>query len=365
MVEAAQTKSFEYNLNGVKFTAELSIGESGEVMAKVTMLEGQADFNTMYWGDDEHIGENASVNSSVHQQIDLEAAGINCQDVQFDHAQKMSAPGFEYEGTNKPTLLTAGETGFITLAGETDLASVNVLGFWGTNASTPDSELNAVAGDGIPACDDDQNDSCDSGNHDDQDDHGQGGHHGGSQDDDCDDDKDDHDDKDHDDKDHGGKDWGWGKDQDDDCKDDDDKDDDGDKDWGWGKGKDDDKGDDKDDCDTGGKFGLGGKLGLGGKFGLEKASLTKSIWGKKDDDRHDDRDEDCDDDGKDSGGSKFGSNLGSKFGSKSQFDSGKFYKEFVESFGKTNTCDDDRNDDKDDEDEDDDHGAAKAWHCFL
>jgi hypothetical protein len=35
------------------------------------------------------VGDSATVDNPNHQPIDLEAAGIKCQDVQFDHAQKM------------------------------------------------------------------------------------------------------------------------------------------------------------------------------------------------------------------------------------------------------------------------------------
>ncbi|RID91347.1 hypothetical protein D2N39_13975 [Gemmobacter lutimaris] len=345
----ADTRTYEYNLDGVKFTAELYIGQSGEVEAKVTMLEGHADFNTMYWGDDTFAGDSATVNNPNHEPIDLEAAGIKCQDVQFDYAQKMSAPGFEWEGTDKPTYLEAGETGYVTLAGETNLDNVDVLGFWGTNASTPDGEMNAVAGDGIADCGEE---SC-----------------GGGRDHDHDHDHDDHDDCDrdhHDDgKDCGGKD-GHGKDNDDDkdcggwgSRDRDDDHGGGKGGWGhdggWGKGN---------DWGHSGGWGKGNDWGHSGGWG--KACDTGKDWGKDwgwgkgNDDGHGKGDTaDCGGSSKSFGWFKpLGSGFAGKF---INLDPAKFY----ESCMTQKDPEEDQAQNNDDDDDNDHHGGHGDWHCFM
>ncbi|WP_189380609.1 hypothetical protein [Gemmobacter nanjingensis] len=344
----ADSRLYEYNLEGVKFTAELYIGQSGEVEAKVTMLEGHADFNTMYWGDDSFVGDSATVDNPNHQPIDLEAAGIKCQDVQFDHAQKMSAPGFEWEGADKPTYLEAGETGFVTLSGETNLDNVDVLGFWGTNASTPDGEMNAVAGDGIADCGEDDCDHDHGGEDDEDDDDCDGGksHHGGKH---CGG-KDDHGKDDDDDKSCGG--WGkWDRDDDHGGK------------GGWGKGSDWGKGH---DWGKGNDWGRGNDWSHGGSWGKGDCGTGKDVgWGKgaswgKDWGHGKGGEADCGGSSKALGWFKpLGGGLASKF---INLDPAKFY----ESCMTQKDADEDQDQGHQNEDDDDHPGGGHGgWHAFL
>lgn len=330
------TKMYDFDLDGVKFSAEIFLNADGRVMAKVLMQEGSADFNSVFWGDADQAGESFTLEGD-ETVVNLDT--LNCQDVQFDSGLKLSLPVGPGEVLSKDTYLTAGETGFITLPGVTSIDEVAVIGVHATNASTPDGEINAIAGDDLASyCNDDDDDGgrgddCD--DDDDRHDHGRGKGHGKGRDDDDDDHM------------HHGR--GKGRDDDDD-----------DRHGGRGKGRDDDHRDhahgkdrNGNDCDDDDDRGAGKGRGRDDDDGKDdhKWSL-KSLLGKGHDtnrhgrhSRNDDDDDDDDDHGKDAGKGAFSM----------KFDAAKFYEAFVRDFGSIDDCD--RSDDTKDENEDEDEYA--------
>ncbi|HEX9856917.1 MAG TPA: hypothetical protein VGA75_01075 [Paracoccaceae bacterium] len=130
-------------VEGASFTAEAYLNGDGIIELKVTMLEGSADFNSLFWGDEEQLGDSFSFET---ESWNIDA--VHCQEIQWDGGYHLSNPEADPDPA-KGTYLEAGEVGIVTLPGVASLDDLDILGVHATNASTPDGEINAVVGTGI------------------------------------------------------------------------------------------------------------------------------------------------------------------------------------------------------------------------
>jgi hypothetical protein len=141
-------KIFTYEYDGLKFQVILT-EENGVVSAQIKVLEGWADFNAFYWGDDDHSGKsetlpdkNLNMNGEGSQYTDENGDTTN---VQWDGAQKLSDVGLGKGKENN--IVSEGETsGSFILAGVTSLDDID---FFGVRATSVNGE-GSIKGVAVP-----------------------------------------------------------------------------------------------------------------------------------------------------------------------------------------------------------------------
>lgn len=137
-------KVFEFQTEGLSYTVTVSLGEDGNYYASITMIEGSADINAVYWGDDTIDGASAKLPGPLN----MNGAGsiYEGEPVQWDDALKLSDPGLGILGAEKETYLQAGDT----LQFQLPIDSLDEIDFFGiraTSTSTPEGSIKAVSGD--------------------------------------------------------------------------------------------------------------------------------------------------------------------------------------------------------------------------
>lgn len=139
-----QEKVFEYQTEGLAYTVTVSLGADGKYYASITILEGSADINAVYWGDDNLEGDSAALPGPLN--MTGGGSSFEGEPVQWDNALKLSDPGLGESGDEKETYLQAGDT----LQVELDIESLDEIAFFGiraTSTSTPEGSIKAVSGD--------------------------------------------------------------------------------------------------------------------------------------------------------------------------------------------------------------------------
>lgn len=136
-------KQFEYNLEGLSFTVKVEIVD-GVAKATISVTEGHADFNALYWGDDANDGQSATLSGKGDNALNMNGATYEGSSVDWDGVSKLSAAGLGKEGTDKATYLTAGESVTFSLTGLTSLDAVDFLGVRATSTSTFEGSIKAV-----------------------------------------------------------------------------------------------------------------------------------------------------------------------------------------------------------------------------
>lgn len=140
-------RTFQYQLDGLSFEIRVFEAADGTVQAELTVLDGAADFNALYWGDEVEgnstfTGWNGRDNSL---NMNGEGSQYDGEAVEWDGAEKLSNTGLGREGTDKSTYLTAGETQTFTLNGLTSIEDVDFLGVRATSTSTDGGSIKAVS----------------------------------------------------------------------------------------------------------------------------------------------------------------------------------------------------------------------------
>lgn len=136
------TKKFTFEGDGYKFEVELSIDDDGNVTAKVTAVEGSADFNAFYWGDDDgeaDFGGFKGRDSSLN--MNGEGSQYDGEPVFWDGAQKISNPGLGREGQDKFSFIKEGEsqTFNLTHMSADDFENLEFFGIRATSVNGDDS----------------------------------------------------------------------------------------------------------------------------------------------------------------------------------------------------------------------------------
>lgn len=133
----SDTKSFTFEGNGYKFEVELKLVE-GVVKATVTAVEGSADFNAFYWGDDVNDGNSVGLKGPLN--MNGEGSVYDGQPVDWDGAQRLSDPGLGRAGQNKDTFIAeGGEKTFTLNMSAEDFANLDFLGIRATSVNGGDS----------------------------------------------------------------------------------------------------------------------------------------------------------------------------------------------------------------------------------
>jgi hypothetical protein len=141
-----QEKTFNYQEDGLTYSVRVFQGEGGNYYAEITVAEGHADFNAIYWGDDTEGNSDFDGFSGRDSSLNMNGAGSrhNGKPVEWDGAQKISSPGFGPHSGEK-TFLSAGETSEpILLEGLASLDDVEYLGIRATSTSTPEGSIKSV-----------------------------------------------------------------------------------------------------------------------------------------------------------------------------------------------------------------------------
>lgn len=129
--------------NGLTYTITVFQEPGGGFYAQIDVLEGAADFNALYFGDDIADGSSFSFGKS----LGMNGAGeIDNQGnpVDWDFGIKLSDPGLGKMGLSKDTYLTAGETMIVSLPGVDSFADVAEIGVRATSTSTPSGSIKTV-----------------------------------------------------------------------------------------------------------------------------------------------------------------------------------------------------------------------------
>jgi hypothetical protein len=139
---AMSTKKFTFEDDGYKFEVELSIDDDGNVTAKVTAVEGSADFNAFYWGDDDgeaDFGGFKGRDSSLN--MNGEGSQYDGEPVFWDGAQKISNPGLGRGGQDKFSFIKEGEsqTFNLTHMSADDFENLEYFGIRATSVNGDDS----------------------------------------------------------------------------------------------------------------------------------------------------------------------------------------------------------------------------------
>jgi hypothetical protein len=141
------SKVFNYELDGLKFS--VTVFKEGDVFkATITVEEGYADFNAIYWGDD--VSGNSDFDGFGGRDKSLnmngaEGSTFEGEAVEWDGAAKLSSAGLGKEGADKETFVQAGESVTLTLDGLNSLDQIDFLGIRATSTSTPEGSIKTIA----------------------------------------------------------------------------------------------------------------------------------------------------------------------------------------------------------------------------
>lgn len=129
------TKTFTFEGDGYKFEVVLTLVD-GVVTAKVTAVEGSADFNAFYWGDGDDTGDFGGFkgkDSSLN--MNGEGSQYDGEAVLWDDAQKISNPGLGKDGEDKFSFIKEGDSYTFDLT-NMSAEEFNSLEFFGIRATT-------------------------------------------------------------------------------------------------------------------------------------------------------------------------------------------------------------------------------------
>lgn len=165
-------REFDIVENGLSYTVRVTQAPDGSFSATITVIEGAADFNALYFGDAVDDGSSAALKGNLN----MNGRG----DPDWDGAIKLSDPGLGKAGAAKPTYLEAGESFTFKLPGVDSFDDITTIGVRATSTSTPEGSIKSVAvHDGDDDGGDDGGDGGDTGGGDGGDTGGGGGDGGG------------------------------------------------------------------------------------------------------------------------------------------------------------------------------------------
>lgn len=135
-------RTFTWQTEGLSYTVTVYTDENGQIMADITINEGFADINGLYWGDETMEGKSVSLGESLN--MNGSGSTLDGEKVQWDDAQMLSKPGLGTEGTEKATFLQAGDTLTVQLDA-TSLEDIDFFGIRATSTSTPEGSIKGVS----------------------------------------------------------------------------------------------------------------------------------------------------------------------------------------------------------------------------
>ncbi|MDD7971302.1 hypothetical protein [Roseinatronobacter alkalisoli] len=136
------TKTFTFEGDGYKFEVELTLDADGNVTAKVTAVEGSADFNAFFWSDGDDTADFDGF-SRKESSLNMNGEGSKyegedgVEDVLWDGAHVNSLPGLGKEGEGKQSFVGEGDTKTFDLAGMTaeDFENLEYFGIRATSVN--------------------------------------------------------------------------------------------------------------------------------------------------------------------------------------------------------------------------------------
>ncbi len=126
------TAEYFCQLDGLSFTVQVYQLPDGSFEGKITVDEGSADFNAIYFGDGIDDGSSASLNGPLNMN--------NGSSTDWDQAIKLSSPGLGKLGADKPTFLSEGESFSFALDIDS-LDEIADIGIRATSTSTPEGSI--------------------------------------------------------------------------------------------------------------------------------------------------------------------------------------------------------------------------------
>jgi len=142
-------KLFNYTLDGLVFSVRV-FEDDGVIKAEVTVEEGYADFNAIYWGDDTPDNSDFDGFGGKDKSLNMngaEGSTYDGNDVEWDGAAKLSSAGLGKEGEDKPSFLSAGESFTFDLGSSSDfdIEDIDYLGIRATSTSTDAGSIKTIA----------------------------------------------------------------------------------------------------------------------------------------------------------------------------------------------------------------------------
>ena len=130
-------KTFDISYSGL--TLKVNAVDMGGGITKffIECLEGYADLNAIYWGDDIADGSNYDLGTKKDNSLNMNGTGAD-----FDGGMKLSSTGLGPAGTAKDTHITAGET--LSFTGNVNWDDVDTFGLRATSTSTSGGSIKGV-----------------------------------------------------------------------------------------------------------------------------------------------------------------------------------------------------------------------------
>lgn len=143
-------------MDGLTFTFRVYQLPDGSFEGKITVFEGSADFNAIYFGDGTDDGDSASLGGALNMN--------GGSDTDWDQAVQLSRPGLGSAGTDKPTYLSEGESFTFPL----DIESLDEIAEVGIRATSTSTDAGSIKCELTPINEEDDGHDEDD-NHDDED----------------------------------------------------------------------------------------------------------------------------------------------------------------------------------------------------
>ena len=130
-------KTFDISYSGL--TLKVNAVDMGDGTTKffIECLNGYADLNALYWGDDVNDGSSYDLGTKKDNSLNMNGTGAD-----FDGGMKLSSPGLGPDGTAKSTYITAGET--LSFCGNVNWNDVDTFGIRATSTSTAEGSIKGV-----------------------------------------------------------------------------------------------------------------------------------------------------------------------------------------------------------------------------
>jgi hypothetical protein len=130
-------KTFDIVYSGL--TLKVNAVDMGGGVTKffITCLNGYADLNALYWGDDVADSSNFDLGDKKDNSLNMNGSGAD-----FDGGMKLSSTGLGPAGTAKSTYITAGET--LSFTGNVNWDDVDTFGVRATSTSTSGGSIKGV-----------------------------------------------------------------------------------------------------------------------------------------------------------------------------------------------------------------------------
>ncbi len=142
-------------MDGLTFTFRVYQLPDGSFEGKITVFEGSADFNAIYFGDGIDDGDSASLGGALNMN--------GGSDTDWDQAVQLSRPGLGRAGTDKPTYLSEGESFTFAL----DIESLDEIAEVGIRATSTSTDAGSIKCELTPINEEHEDDHDENDDHDD------------------------------------------------------------------------------------------------------------------------------------------------------------------------------------------------------